>query len=256
MRMVDIMYKYINRFINSNDVLEMMKELDGYNKKDQKILKDIEKEIRNVIKNVPNEEDEVEKKRKKTINSILEKMSNIKNEGEHIKEMVNSKVEGLKKDLSLVKDGGEKAQKINAILINNPIVERETDNMSSKDLLEFITDYISVPCPPKIDQKIFDEMVEVGIKEDQRESLWRLAFNYEFKDIDFTNIVDYFILKRDYYYLTELISAVGHALDMDYLIDKVIKTEDKEFIANVLKDGKPMGILDDKSMKMLEEASK
>lgn len=75
-----------------------------------------------------------------------------------------------------------------------------------------------------------------------REALWRLAFNYNHKGKDFTLIEDYFLQVKDYYYLTELISAVEEDLDKDRLLKKIIATHDKEFIINVVKDGYQIGI--------------
>ena len=154
----------------------------------------------------------------------------------------------------LVKDGGEKYKQIFNKLTHNEIVNREATAMDTKDLLEFITHYISVPCPPQIDQEAFDDMVEVGIKEDKREALWRLAFNYDFKGMNFNRIVDYFILKRDVYYLMELVCAVQESLDMDYLIDKVLETKDKEFISKIIKDNETLDRIEDKHLDMLKNA--
>lgn len=93
--------------------------------------------------------------------------------------------------------------------------------------------------PPQIDQEKFNDLVKVGIENDEREWLWRLAFNYNEKNKDFSLIEDYFIAKKDDYYLTELISAVSKDLDMKRLKEKVIATKDKKFIIsvkNTLKD--------------------
>ncbi len=102
--------------------------------------------------------------------------------------------------------------------------------MDDYELLKFITQYISVPLPPKISQKGFDSLVNVGIESDESEALWRLAMNYNRKDKDFFKIEDYFIKKRDYYYLAELISSVEEDLNLDRLIEKKHKTEDIKFI--------------------------
>lgn len=254
MRMVDIMYKYVNRFINADDVLKLMDDLEGYSKDDEENIKKIKLEIKKIIESVPNEEDEVERKRKETINHFLEKIKNAKTDNEKIQAKIDKKKEELQSDLLLVKDGGEKYKQILNTLTHNEIVNREATAMDAKDLLEFITHYISVPCPPQIDQEAFDDMVEVGIKEDKREALWRLAFNYDFKGMNFNAIVDYFILKRDVYYLMELVCAVQESLDMDYLIDKVLETKDKEFISKIIKDNETLDRIDDKHLEMLKNA--
>ena len=254
MRMVDIMYKYVNRFINADDVLKLMDELEGYSKDDKENIENTKLEIKKIIESVPNEEDEVERKRKETINHFLEKIKNAKTDNEKIQAKIDKKKEELQSDLLLVKDGGEKYKQIFNKLTHNEIVNREATAMDAKDLLEFITHYISVPCPPQIDQEAFDEMVEIGIKEDKREALWRLAFNYDFKGMNFNRIVDYFILKRDVYYLMELVCAVQESLDMDYLIDKVIETNDKVFINKIIEDNKNLDRIEDKHLEMLKNA--
>lgn len=45
--------------------------------------------------------------------------------------------------------------------------------------------------------------------------------------MNFNSIVDYFIKKKDGYYLAELISAFGECLNIDEIIDKI---NDKELI--------------------------
>lgn len=254
MRMVDIMYRYANRFINGEDVLKLMDEMEKYSKDDERIIEKTKLEIEKIIETVPNEEDDIERKRKETINHFLEKMKNAKSDNDKIQSKIDKKREELKKDLLTVKDGGQKYKRILNVLNNNEIINREAMAMDAKELLEFITYYISVPCPPQINQDTFDEMVEIGIKDDMREALWKLAFNYEFKDMNFNAIVDYFILKRDVYYLMELVCAVQESLDMDYLINKVIETYDKEFINKIIEDNKYLNRIEKKHLEMLKNA--
>ena len=66
-------------------------------------------------------------------------------------------------------------------------------NSGKYELLEFIAQYIQVPYPPQLTQEEFESLVQVGIEQDKREWLWRLAFNYEKSNINFDSIVDYFI---------------------------------------------------------------
>ena len=112
MRMVDIMYKYVNRFINADDVLKLMDELEGYSKDDEENIENTKLEIKKIIESVPNEEDEVEIKRKETINLFLEKIKNAKIDNEKIQAKIDKKKEELQSDLLLVKDGGEKYKQI------------------------------------------------------------------------------------------------------------------------------------------------
>ena len=85
--------------------------------------------------------------------------------------------------------------------------------------------------PPPIGQEGFNDLVKAGIEEDDREALWRLAVNYD-KKMDFTLIEDYFIDKRDSYYLIELISATD-SINLDNIVSKVVATNDREFMIDL-----------------------
>ena len=128
--------------------------------------------------------------------------------------------------------------------------------MNDLELLNFITQYISVSLPPNIDQEKFNDLVKVGVKEDKREALWRLAFNYNKRKKDFTLIEDYFIEKRDAYYLLELISAVNEDLNMDKLIDKVVATKDKKFIMNCAIQAKKLYLISEEDYEKYKEKYK
>ena len=82
-----------------------------------------------------------------------------------------------------------------------------------------------------------------------REALWRLAFNYNRKGIDFTLIEDYFLEVKDVYYLTELISVVEEDLDKDRLLKKIVDTCNKEFITAVVKTGYQIGVFSSDEVK-------
>ena len=104
------------------------------------------------------------------------------------------------------------------------------DSLSDYELLEFIAQNIKAPFPPSFNQEEFDRLVKAGIEKDEREWLWRLAFNYEGRNLNFDSIVNYFIKKKDGYYLAELISAVGECLNIDSIIDKI---NDRELIEDL-----------------------
>ena len=179
-----------------------------------------------------------------SINHLLEVFEQINDEELDLKskEFLNKRRESLKKEKEVVRDGGLLYQNIFELLTNNGLINKYARKMNDLELLEFITKYISVPMPPVLNQDEFNDLVLVGIKNDMREALWRLAFNYNHKEKDFTLIEDYFLQVKDYYYLTELISAVEEDLDKDRLLKKIIATHDKEFIINVVKDGDQIGI--------------
>ena len=74
--------------------------------------------------------------------------------------------------------------------------------------------------------------------------------------MDFTDIEDYFIEKRDYYYLIELVSAVQDDIDIDKLIKKVIDTKDSEFIIKCSIKAKDIGLLNEDDLKKIKERYK
>lgn len=238
MDLVSLMYKYINRFINSDELLESLEELDLNNFIDEEkvSIKKLIDDIKSIKDKIPNEVDEIEKNRieinEKYVNGIDKILQNNTLENK-LKEKFLKIREGLLEDKKKVKDGGKLYESLFTLLADNDLINYYCDLLNDYELLEFIAQYISVPMPPQIDQEKFDKIVKVGIENDEREWLWRLAFNYNEKNKDFSLIEDYFIEKRDDYYLTELISAVRDDLNMKKLKKKVIATKDKKFINNV-----------------------
>ena len=240
MDLVSLMYKYINRFINSDELLESLEELDLNNFTDEEkaSIKKLIDDIKSIKDKIPNEVDEIEKNRieinEKYVNGIDKILQNNTLENK-LKEKFLKIREGLLEDKKKVKDGGKLYESIYILLADNKLINHFWDLMNDYELLEFIAQYISVPIPPQIDQEKFNDLVKVGIKNNEREWLWRLAFNYNRKNKDFSLIEDYFIEKKDGYYLTELISAVREDLDMKKLKEKVLATKDKKFITSVKK---------------------
>lgn len=238
MDLVSLMYKYINRFINSDELLESLEELDLNNFTDEEkaSIKKLIDDIKSIKDKIPNEVDEIEKNRieinEKYVNGIDKILQNNTLENK-LKEKFLKIREGLLEDKKKVKDGGKLYESLFTLLADNDLINYYCDLLNDYELLEFIAQYISVPMPPQIDQEKFDKIVKVGIENDEREWLWRLAFNYNEKNKDFSLIEDYFIEKRDDYYLTELISAVREDLNMKKLKKKVIATKDKKFINKV-----------------------
>lgn len=238
MDLVSLMYKYINRFINSDELLESLEELDLNNFTDEEkaSIKKLIDDIKSIKDKIPNEVDEIEKNRleinEKYVNGIDKILQNNTLENK-LKEKFLKIREGLLEDKKKVKDGGKLYESLFTLLADNDLINYYCDLLNDYELLEFIAQYISVPMPPQISQEKFNDLVKVGIENDEREWLWRLAFNYNEKNKDFSLIEDYFIEKRDDYYLTELISAVRDDLNMKKLKKKVIATKDKEFINKV-----------------------
>ena len=230
MDLVSLMYKYINRFINSDELLESLEELDLNNFTDEEkaSIKKLIDDIKSIKDKIPNEVDEIEKNRieinEKYVNGIDKILQNNTLENK-LKEKFLKIREGLLEDKKKVKDGGKLYESLFTLLADNDLINYYCDLLNDYELLEFIAQYISVPMPPQISQEKFDKIVKVGIENDEREWLWRLAFNYNEKNKDFSLIEDYFIEKRDDYYLTELISAVREDLNMKKLKKKQKKNK-------------------------------
>lgn len=240
MNLVTLMYKYINRFINSDELLESLKELDlnNFSKEEKISINKLIDDIKIIKYKTANEIDEIEKNRLETIERIVSNINIIlesDNLEKDLREKIEHRKEYLLEDKKKVKDGGKLYESIYILLADNKLINHYWESINDYELLEFIAQYISVPIPPQIDQEKFNDLVKVGIKNNEREWLWRLAFNYNRKNKDFSLIEDYFIEKKDSYYLTELISAVREDLDMKNLKEKVLATKDKKFITSVKK---------------------
>lgn len=240
MNLVTLMYKYINRFINSDELLESLEELDlnNFSKEEKISINKLIDDIKIIKDKTANEIDEIEKNRLETIERIVSNINIIlesDNLEKDLREKIEHRKEYLLEDKKKVKDGGKLYESIYILLADNKLINHYWESINDYELLEFIAQYISVPIPPQIDQEKFNDLVKVGIENNEREWLWRLAFNYNRKNKDFSLIEDYFIEKKDSYYLTELISAVREDLDMKKLKEKVLATKDKKFITSVKK---------------------
>lgn len=240
MDLVTLMYKYINRFINSDELLKSLEELDlnKFTDEEKITINKLIDDIKIIKDKTANEIDEIEKNRLETIERIVSNINIIlesDNLEKDLREKIEHRKEYLLEDKKKVKDGGKLYESIYILLADNKLINHYWNLMNDYELLEFIAQYISVPIPPQIDQEKFNDLVKVGIKNNEREWLWRLAFNYNRKNKDLSLLEDYFIEKKDSYYLTELISAVREDLDMKKLKEKVLATKDKKFITSVKK---------------------
>lgn len=237
MDLVDLMYKYINRFINSDELLNRLENLNLSNFTDEekvsinKLINDIK-----IIKDkTANEIDEIEKNRLATIEKFISDINKIleSNLEKDIKEKIEKRKKYFIEEKKKTKDGGKLYKKIYIILADNDLINYYWDSMSDYELLEFIAKYISVPMPPQIDQEKFEKIVKAGIEKDEREWLWRLALNYSKRKFDYSLIEDYYIKIKDDYYLTELICTVPDEIDINKIRKKVMDTNDEIFIAKV-----------------------
>lgn len=258
MELVNIIYRYINRFINSDELIELLANIDQtkFSKKEQKEIQKLLKDVKQITENIPIEIDQIELKRRASLNHTLESLEKIKANkqiSKKGKEFVEREYNRLTKEKDIVRDSGPRYEKLYDLLVNHSIHINYCKKMSDLELLEFIAQYFQAPVVPNIDQETFDNLVIAGIKEDKREALWRLAFNYCGRKKDFTHIEDYFIEKRDDYYLTELIYAVQEDLDMDKLTEKALATKDQVFIMNCWNRVKDTGIFSEQEINILKE---
>lgn len=156
MDLVSLMYKYINRFINSDELLESLEELDLNNFTDEEkvSIKKLIDDIKSIKDKIPNEVDEIEKNRleinEKYVNGIDKILQNNTLENK-LKEKFLKIREGLLEDKKKVKDGGKLYESLFTLLADNDLINYYCDLLNDYELLEFIAQYISVPIPPQID---------------------------------------------------------------------------------------------------------
>ena len=222
--MLNLCYKFFNRFITA---VELVKELDDIIVDDKRFVS-FKSDLKELVKSIPNVEDEYVRSEKAKIKNIIDKLSNVPKSEEFKK--LNDHVDSLKKDYKREFDSHERWFKITEFIDENEYFNECFDKMSKYEFLEFIAQYICAPFPPQISEEEFVEIVNEGIKHDEREWIWRMALNYERRGFDFSLISDYFIEVKDGYYLVELICAVKDSLDIDSILDKI---EDQELIADV-----------------------
>jgi len=230
---LNICYKFFNRFINADTLIVELKTLDRKKLK-SKDIEEIDKlinEINEILKNIPNKEDNYIKNKKEKIKKLIEKIENITKDDNNI-EFLNKQLSSLKKDYKREIDSYERWYAVTSCIDKNEYFNKNFENLTDYELLEFIAQYIKAPFPPQITQEEFDRLVKVGIENDEREWLWRLAFNYENSNMNFNEIINYYINNKDGYYLAELISTIGECLNIDDIIDKINNKELIEDLKN------------------------
>ena len=226
-------YKYFNRYITAEQLVELLENINktSFTKKELHEFNKLIKEIKKISNSISNEEDEYIKKEKAKTKKILKKIESLPKEDKY-KDFLDNQINDLKKDYARKRDSYERWNAIATHISQNNYFNICFENLSDYELLEFIAQYICAPFPPNLSDEEFNKLVKIGIEKDKREWLWRLAFNYENDNMNLEFISDYFIEKKDGYYLAELISAVGHNLNIDNIIDKI---NDKSLIKDLKK---------------------
>ncbi len=229
--LLNICYKFFNRFITADKLIEELTNMDttDLSKKNIEEQKKLIKEIKTIAQNIPNEIDEYVIQKKDQIKNMIDRFENIPKDDKNLV-FLNKHLENLKKDYEKEMDSHERWFRITDCINKNSYFNKVFESLTDYELLEFIAQNISAPFPPNLTQEEFDRLVKIGIEKDKREWLWRLAFNYENSNINFDSIVEYFIRKKDGYYLAELISAVGERLNIDKIMDMI---NDKELIEDL-----------------------
>ena len=140
MDLVKLLYKYINKFINSKELLADLKQIDLIKYSEDEILKikELIKDLEKIIKEIPNEIDEAEKKRLKDIDKLLNALNNeniYKSLDEDGLDFVKRKKESLEKDKKIINDGGKLYDAVVDLLDNNELINKYFDKMSNKETL-------------------------------------------------------------------------------------------------------------------------
>ena len=229
--LLNICYKFFNRFIDAHALVDNLSNIleTNLSKRDIEETNKLIKDIKKIIDDTPNEVDEYVLKKKETISNLIKRIDEIPKDDSN-RVFLNQQKENLKKDYDREVDSYERWFKITDYINKNDYFTKLFESLNDYELLELIAQNIKAPFPPNLTQEEFDKLVRAGILKDEREWLWRLAFNYKKRKINFDGIVNYFIEKKDGYYLVELISAVGDCLNIDMIIDKI---NDKELIEDL-----------------------
>ena len=250
--LLNICYRFFNRFITADELIKQLINIDK-TKLTNEDIKEINKmidEIKKIASNTPNKIDKYVIKKKETINNLINKIGKIPKD-ENNTNFLNRQLKSLKEDYNKEIDSHDRWFKIVDFIDNNDYFNECYNSLSDYELLEFIAQNIQAPFPPQLNQNEFEKLVKVGIEKDEREWLWRLAFNYENRNINFDSIVNYYIKMKDGYYLTELISAVGESLDIDTMFDKI---EDRDLINYLIQNKEVISVfVDEKQIEKLKE---
>ena len=78
MDLVNIVYRYVNRFINSEDLIDFLENIDSsrFSEEENKQIDNLINEIKNVVETIPNELDEAEKKRIEMLDQMIQTFGN------------------------------------------------------------------------------------------------------------------------------------------------------------------------------------
>jgi len=101
-----------------------------------------------------------------------------------------------------------------------------------KEIIEKLKEVLGYDAP-EITQEQFNNIVDYIMQNETdgghpKELVWRLSGCYE--NLNLNKVIDIFVDSRDAYYTSELVSYVAGNLDQEYLVNKMINTNDLKFI--------------------------
>ena len=178
MDLVDLMYRYINKFINSKELLKKLKKIDltKYPLEEVQEIEQLILDVKDIINNTPNEIDEEEKERLAHADHLLESLESIRSSSgldDKTRKTIEKQYNKIAEDKKVVRDGGKLYADLFDLLTKHLLVCNYAMNMNDEELLDFITNYIYAPIPPAINQDGFNDLVGVGIKKDRRRYQFR-----------------------------------------------------------------------------------
>lgn len=139
MDLVNIIYRYINRFINSDELMEALTNIDKtkFSEKEIKEIDKLKEEVKEIMENVPIEIDQIEINRMASLENILESLEKIKTNKENSKETVDfikKRYDSLVKEKEKPKDSGPRYEKLCDLLVNNLVYINYCQNMNDLEL--------------------------------------------------------------------------------------------------------------------------
>lgn len=181
MDFVKIVYKYRNRYLNSEDLVESLENISKETLEDVDLneLEIIKKDIIDIIKNTKiTLDDEEIRRRKETdkIINILEKiLNNPDSTDKKVLDKLREKYNSYKEQEMIKRDSGNRYVELDNYLENCDLFRKYYNNMSDEELLNFITNYIKMPNPFKLSKEKLDDLIDIGLKQNNKEKLWALS---------------------------------------------------------------------------------
>ena len=150
-------------------------------------------------------------------------------------------------------DNEKEKDRIIGLLVNSKTYKTFTKKMNDKDLMLLITSYIFSFNPIDITQEDFDKMVKVAQdNEDSAENIWRLGITYDGKGYNYDLLDKFFVNNKDIWYLGEYIKGIN--VNQKRIVNLILKTNDKKYIMDILKDEIISTSLEEKYIDMLKNS--